>query len=503
MSIQDAVNAIIRPFRSKYEIERLPTTLETDDEEDGGGIFFRQPIVIETPRRLKIRGSMYFTGTMRINKPGPCVVYLHGNSSNQLEGQFLVPNFTPQKIFVFCFDFAGCGCSDGEYVSLGHFEKADLDYVLDFLRNTYGFGPFILWGRSMGAATALLIENEHVKGIISDSAFTSIRSLVKSIALQKGVGKILLKPALWLLRKKIIEQAGFDINDVKPLDSCKIREIPIRFAHSIDDQLIPFSQCKELYDNYKGSNKGDIIRLTGGHNGRRPPGFFRDGVIFTLSVLGLPVKGVVISPCRRLLKSEFHFECYDSLVEVTKNNIDVEKLRREVMRSTMGNSSGGRKPSSHDKKGGEKVVNTITGKQRHEHTVSASTEQLNETTEESTEQVYGCAAEESMEQAYGFAAEESMEQAYGFAAEESTEQAYGFAAEESTEQAYECAAEESMEQAYGCEAEESTEQAYGCEAEESTEQAYECAVGESTEHAYKFASNEEYFDDSECGNVDI
>ena len=35
---------------------------------------------------------------------------------------------------VFCFDFAGSGLSDGEYVSLGYWEKEDLAKVIEYLR---------------------------------------------------------------------------------------------------------------------------------------------------------------------------------------------------------------------------------------------------------------------------------------------------------------------------------------------------------------------------------
>ena len=35
-----------------------------------------------------------------------------------------------------CFDFSGCGISDGEYISLGIHESDDLEAVIKFLRNS-------------------------------------------------------------------------------------------------------------------------------------------------------------------------------------------------------------------------------------------------------------------------------------------------------------------------------------------------------------------------------
>jgi len=49
----------------------------------------------------------------------PCVIYLHGNSSSRTEGLVAVPLILPMNATLVVFDFAGCGISDGEYISLG------------------------------------------------------------------------------------------------------------------------------------------------------------------------------------------------------------------------------------------------------------------------------------------------------------------------------------------------------------------------------------------------
>jgi hypothetical protein len=51
--------------------------------------------------------------------------------------------------------YFSCGNSDGEVISLGHYEAEDTGHVLRRLR-TMGAGAMVLWGRSMGAVTALL-----------------------------------------------------------------------------------------------------------------------------------------------------------------------------------------------------------------------------------------------------------------------------------------------------------------------------------------------------------
>lgn len=60
----------------------------------------------------------------------------------------------PEDICVCCLDFAGSGLSGGEYITLGKREPRDLKIIVTFLR-TIGLVQIGLWGRSMGAVTAL------------------------------------------------------------------------------------------------------------------------------------------------------------------------------------------------------------------------------------------------------------------------------------------------------------------------------------------------------------
>ena len=59
--------------------------------------------------------------------------------------------------FNFCtFDFSGQGNSEAEYVTLGKRETKDLAAVIAYLRKTWKVENIGLWGRSMGATTAMM-----------------------------------------------------------------------------------------------------------------------------------------------------------------------------------------------------------------------------------------------------------------------------------------------------------------------------------------------------------
>mmetsp|Transcript_17308 Transcript_17308/g.16512 ORF Transcript_17308/g.16512 Transcript_17308/m.16512 type:complete len:90 (+) Transcript_17308:223-492(+) len=87
----------------------------------------------------------------------PCVIYMHGNGGNKLEGLFSYAELLLQQgITLFCFDFSGCGLSEGKWVTLGWKEVHDLKAVTDYLLGLGTVSKIGFWGRSMGGATSIL-----------------------------------------------------------------------------------------------------------------------------------------------------------------------------------------------------------------------------------------------------------------------------------------------------------------------------------------------------------
>ncbi|MBS1890037.1 MAG: hypothetical protein JST59_01990 [Actinobacteria bacterium] len=74
--------------------------------------------------------------------------------------------------------------SDGDYVSLGVRESEDLEHIVEYLLHQRKAKDICLWGRSMGAVTALLFvsksqHRELVRCCIYDSPFRSLKRLIK------------------------------------------------------------------------------------------------------------------------------------------------------------------------------------------------------------------------------------------------------------------------------------------------------------------------------------
>lgn len=109
---------------------------------------------------------------------------MHGNSSSRLEALESVPHLLPSNITLFCFDFAGCGMSEGEYISLGWYEREDLETIINYLRKERRVSTIGLWGRSMGAVTALLYgdRDPSIAGMVLDSPFQNMKMLIDELA---------------------------------------------------------------------------------------------------------------------------------------------------------------------------------------------------------------------------------------------------------------------------------------------------------------------------------
>jgi hypothetical protein len=119
----DLVNAIIRPPRCKYELHHLgPRVFDY-----AGKTYQRTDFELVNPRGLKLVCSIWEpTPEFRHNPVLPCVIYMHGNSSARVEALAQLTLVLSLGASIVSFDFAGSGRSDGEYVSLGAFEKDDL-----------------------------------------------------------------------------------------------------------------------------------------------------------------------------------------------------------------------------------------------------------------------------------------------------------------------------------------------------------------------------------------
>jgi len=281
-------NLIVRPPRRRYDLARLGP----EEFRLWSVCVKRIDINLTNSRGMTLRCSHFLPRALAEGNPAcdpgleprPVVIYLHQNASCRLEALNLVPLFLPLGISLFCLDFAGCGESDGEYISLGWFERDDLSDCVDYLRKTGKVSAIGLWGRSMGAVTALLhADRDHsIGGMVLDSPFCNLTTLATELAqseyLAVKVPTWLLSGALGLGRIRIRSLCGFDIEELKPEQHVGDSFIPALFVHGRGDDFIPPHHTEKLFAAYNGDKELEMVE--GDHNSPRPNHLNRKAVLF-------------------------------------------------------------------------------------------------------------------------------------------------------------------------------------------------------------------------------
>ena len=270
----ELVNAIIRPPRADYDMERLGPTHFTFC----GRKYRRTDMVLMNQRGLALQCS-HWEPTERPNDELPCVVFMHGNSSARLEGLNQLSVCLGYGLTLFAFDCAGSGKSEGNYVSLGWFERDDLRVVVDHLRGSGSVSKIAVWGRSMGAVTGLLYQVQDaeilgpskmsVNAMVLDSPFADFCQLAEELVAkgrERGVvvPSMVTRMALSMLANSVKSVAGFDINDLSAIKCVKKCTLPALFICAKRDDFIGTHHTQSLHDEYGGPKF--IIVADGDHN---------------------------------------------------------------------------------------------------------------------------------------------------------------------------------------------------------------------------------------------
>ena len=342
---EQLVHAVIRPPRAKYRMsdlgpaeftflnqrftredvelespnlvfpEHLEHHPEEDEEEDAPPLKLKLQLSIWTRKEENAENNDATEETNgaaeEINdKKKTMVVYLHGNASARVEVLSNLSFLLAQGVHgVVSLDFTGSGKSDGPYVSLGYYERYDLECVLQYLQQTHGNVDIVLWGRSMGASTALMHASQKtqdnilrsqdethstilLKGLICDSPFCSLTILCEELvekAREQGivVPGVLVSVAISMIARSVDHHAHFDIREIAPIDHAPTISVPALFVCGADDDFIPPHHSESLLHAYQSGVSTNLFMVPGGHNDPRPEVVFAGVQQFLYHRLGL------------------------------------------------------------------------------------------------------------------------------------------------------------------------------------------------------------------------
>ena len=146
---------------------------------------------------------------------------------------------------VLLFDHRGRGSSEGELVSLGHFETLDALAAVGYALSRAPEVPLGLIGYSMGAAVAVMAaaRDERVGAMVADSPFASERGLVRHL-LRRQIGS-LHGPVVALTERLL----PYDPGKVEPLrEVAKIAPCACMFVHGLLDETCDPKDSVKLYE---------------------------------------------------------------------------------------------------------------------------------------------------------------------------------------------------------------------------------------------------------------
>jgi uncharacterized protein len=160
------------------------------------------------------------------------------------------------------YDHTRHGSSGGDLISYGHFEKLDLQQVVEYTKERFPGGKIGIHGESFGGATSLMHAglNELTKDVsfyVIDCAYSDLKSLFE----------VRLKDDFGLPNLGIVEMASmitymreeFAFSDVSPKNVIKNVRTPIFFIHGSEDTYVPTWMSEELYEVKPGEKELWIV----------------------------------------------------------------------------------------------------------------------------------------------------------------------------------------------------------------------------------------------------
>ncbi len=188
------------------------------------------------------------------------IVFCHGYGFNRIGSLKYVDIFLKEGFNVVLYDHRNSGESEGEYTTMGYYEKEDLKKVIDYIYNRFGDHSLVgTHGESMGAATVLLhcAEDKRVKFVIADCPYSDLR---KQLAYRLKIEhKLPQFPFLDIASLFSKIRAGFFFGQISPIKVIAahngLADMPIMFIHGDADAYIPVEMTEDMYKVKKGYKK--------------------------------------------------------------------------------------------------------------------------------------------------------------------------------------------------------------------------------------------------------
>ncbi|MEO1249772.1 MAG: alpha/beta hydrolase, partial [Pseudomonadota bacterium] len=174
------------------------------------------------------------------------LLFFHGNAGNISHRLESVRIFHELGLSTLIFDYRGYGQSEGTPSEQGTYTDALAAWRHLTEERAIPPSKIILFGRSMGAAVAAYLADQHTPaGLILESGFTSVPDMAAQIY-------------PWL-PVRLLARIGYPTAEyVSGVES------PILIAHSPGDEIVPYTHGLALFE--QANEPKSFLEMTGGHN---------------------------------------------------------------------------------------------------------------------------------------------------------------------------------------------------------------------------------------------
>lgn len=306
------LRATFSPPRCTYKANDTISVITTNSV-----IYSRTIFEFISPKGEKIMSSLWRDST--VENPSKCLIYLHSLGANQFEVINIIPTICTKDLCLVAFDFPGCGLSGGTILPLDGSGANLVKSCVDYLKSTFHFTEFAVWGRSMGAAVALhtvSVYTDIFKCIVADSSFACTEKILKDQGKANGFPSFLVKMLMPIIKKEAKEDLKTKVDVPFPIEFVPNAQIPLLQGHGNKDRFVPCDHAKLIFDNYGAIDK-QLNFFEGKHNSPRPNSWYETVSRFLYRHLNIQERP----------------RCYDYVYRVSKLHIGpVEQVLPDIIR---------------------------------------------------------------------------------------------------------------------------------------------------------------------------
>lgn len=187
------------------------------------------------------------------------VILLHGIGCDRWESMKYADMYLELGFNVLAYDSRAQGSSGGKDITLGFFEKIDLDNIIEWVRWVNPNAIVGVHGESLGAVTALLQaevdpNKSDVNFYVVDCPYSDLWDLM-NVKISGDFRPSFQPTAAFILFYANIvawKKSHFSLHAVSPITEICDVKTPILFIHGSNDTFIPASMSLELYLRKKG-----------------------------------------------------------------------------------------------------------------------------------------------------------------------------------------------------------------------------------------------------------